>query len=564
MQSNTKARKVARIPNPQPAEGWTFVNLSEPRQSKDKSLRQFVRSHAMRDYRQRKKQIKTKNQRQPESTTARHEISLSSLLPKSTIPISAQNDDDGGCFISCGHAECVHDRRSSSSKVRSSPKQLFGDSAIDLFGASLIGGDSRYTGLVLNHCELPRHSSLEVNTVLARHWQPLEAGRSQHPFTNEWMPHAVTDPLLFLATLNYAAAHLDVVHGRQSSPRTIAQKGQIIRLINMRLQDSAETVSNTTIGAVAMFAAMETTTGNQHDLSVHMDGLDKMVTIRGGLQQLGWDGVLQLFISWQDLVSSALMSTPPRFPRRPNRLIIQGEIPSPNPICPELGASTELCATIIKIFNDMRHVTDLLNSFDDSVTLVEPMSYNDVRSGIKHCLLSLEIRKPKQQMQDLDYRLEACRVGALIFLNRPFDGNWPHCLLIRHLRCQLKELLLEKESRIFHQVHPQVHTGYYIWGLFIGGIHSRRDEDIEFFAKRIATSTQVWQVQGLGGWPEILSRIKTVAWIDALQNAECEVLGKQVERFIRSDDGGRDLIPEESAPICWPVELDPNAALISA
>lgn len=98
---------------------------------------------------------------------------------------------------------------------------------------------------------------MTVNTVLARQWLPLEAGRSQHPLTNIWMPHAVTDPLLFLATLNYAAAHLDAVHGRQSNPRTIAQKGQIIRLINMRLQDSAETVSNTTIGAVAMFAAME-------------------------------------------------------------------------------------------------------------------------------------------------------------------------------------------------------------------------------------------------------------------------------------------------------------------
>lgn len=161
MQSDTKARKIARIPKPQPAEGWTFVNLSEPKQSKDKRLRQFVRSHAMRDYRQRKKQIKAKNQRQPGSTTARHEIRVSSLLPKSTIPISAQYDDDGGCFISCGHAECVHDCRYSSSKVRSSPKQLLGDSAIDLFDASVIGGDSRYTGLVLNHCELPWHSPLE-------------------------------------------------------------------------------------------------------------------------------------------------------------------------------------------------------------------------------------------------------------------------------------------------------------------------------------------------------------------------------------------------------------------
>lgn len=71
------------------------------------------------------------------------------------------------------------------------------------------------------------------------------------------MPRAVADPLLFLATLTYTAAHLDVMYGRGSSPRTIAQQVETIRLINLRLQDSAEIVSNTTIGAVAMLAATE-------------------------------------------------------------------------------------------------------------------------------------------------------------------------------------------------------------------------------------------------------------------------------------------------------------------
>ena len=71
------------------------------------------------------------------------------------------------------------------------------------------------------------------------------------------MPHAMTDPLLFLATTNFAAAHLDLVRGRECSPRTIVQKGETIRLINLRLQDSATTLSDTTIATVAMLAAME-------------------------------------------------------------------------------------------------------------------------------------------------------------------------------------------------------------------------------------------------------------------------------------------------------------------
>lgn len=92
---------------------------------------------------------------------------------------------------------------------------------------------------------------------MARRCLPVEVGKGQNPLTNIWMPYALADPLLFLATLNFAAAHIDIVHGRLSNPRTIAQKGETIRLINLRLQDSADIVSDTTIGAVAMLAAME-------------------------------------------------------------------------------------------------------------------------------------------------------------------------------------------------------------------------------------------------------------------------------------------------------------------
>ena len=94
--------------------------------------------------------------------------------------------------------------------------------------------------------------------MIARNFLPVETGKGQqHPLTTVWMPHAVADPLLYLATLNFAAAHLDIMYGKQCSPITIARKVETIRLINLRLQNSAEAFSNTTIGAVAMLAAME-------------------------------------------------------------------------------------------------------------------------------------------------------------------------------------------------------------------------------------------------------------------------------------------------------------------
>lgn len=39
-------------------------------------------------------------------------------------------------------------------------------------------------------------------------------------------------------------------------------------------------------------------TGNLDELRIHLSAVAKMVKMRGGLQNLGWQGVLQMFLSW--------------------------------------------------------------------------------------------------------------------------------------------------------------------------------------------------------------------------------------------------------------------------
>ena len=38
--------------------------------------------------------------------------------------------------------------------------------------------------------------------------------------------------------------------------------------------------------------------GNYKELRIHVNGLQKLVNMRGGVQSLGWGGVLHKFISW--------------------------------------------------------------------------------------------------------------------------------------------------------------------------------------------------------------------------------------------------------------------------
>ena len=85
----------------------------------------------------------------------------------------------------------------------------------------------------------------------------MESGGGHNPLIKIWLPHAMQDPLLFLATVNFAAVHHDAILGNFNSQTTLVRKAEIIRLIKARLQSPTGAVTNTTIGAAAMLAASE-------------------------------------------------------------------------------------------------------------------------------------------------------------------------------------------------------------------------------------------------------------------------------------------------------------------
>ena len=79
----------------------------------------------------------------------------------------------------------------------------------------------------------------------------------QNPLTRRWLPYAVQDSTLFQVTLNFAQVHLDILSGNYNSQRAAFHKSQSIRAVNARLKDGEHALSNETIGAVAMLAAIE-------------------------------------------------------------------------------------------------------------------------------------------------------------------------------------------------------------------------------------------------------------------------------------------------------------------
>lgn len=86
---------------------------------------------------------------------------------------------------------------------------------------------------------------------------PVDQFRGQNPLTERWLPYAMQDSTLFLATLTFAELHLEVLSRNYKSRSFLLHKGDSIKAVNGKLGDREHALSNEAIGAVAMLAAME-------------------------------------------------------------------------------------------------------------------------------------------------------------------------------------------------------------------------------------------------------------------------------------------------------------------
>lgn len=74
---------------------------------------------------------------------------------------------------------------------------------------------------------------------------------------NEWLKYALSDPVLFHATLLISSVHLALLQGGILGEEVFYYKGETIRLVNDRLGDPEHGATDATIGAVACLTVIE-------------------------------------------------------------------------------------------------------------------------------------------------------------------------------------------------------------------------------------------------------------------------------------------------------------------
>jgi hypothetical protein len=148
----------------------------------------------------------------------------------------------------------------------------------------------------------------------------------------EWFSLAIQDHALFHVALSHAAGNLGLLTQKGDAIESLTHRMEAIRIINERLDDLSCGISDGTIGAVASMASYEVsilnllfdrisqgycrgkirpyltnmyknrqaTNGTLEGIQTHMNGLEQMVRMRGGLQQGGFSAHLRRLIAWYE------------------------------------------------------------------------------------------------------------------------------------------------------------------------------------------------------------------------------------------------------------------------
>ncbi|EEQ34024.1 conserved hypothetical protein [Microsporum canis CBS 113480] len=130
---------------------------------------------------------------------------------------------------------------------------------------------------------------------------------------NIWMTTALADACMFHATLFAASAYLDLLRGESSNIITLYHQTETLRLLTSQLSASNMEVTDALIAVTMTLAQTEALSGNACVSSAHSAGLHKMVNIKGGLENLGMDGLLAELIYVGDVMESFLSDTEQSF-----------------------------------------------------------------------------------------------------------------------------------------------------------------------------------------------------------------------------------------------------------
>ncbi|KAL2855228.1 hypothetical protein BJX68DRAFT_253827 [Aspergillus pseudodeflectus] len=160
------------------------------------------------------------------------------------------------------------------------------------------------TRLPREHVQRLIHSFLHK---IAFEYYPLDLNASSNPFLVSWWPLALGDPALFHVSLQTACLDEELLAQRGFHASEILMADSVA-LLRRKVEDPSLAVQDGTMNSVITLAAIEFGKGNTQVSRMHVDGVKKLVDMRGGINAVRQTSPLTArMVSW---VSMLVMGHP--------------------------------------------------------------------------------------------------------------------------------------------------------------------------------------------------------------------------------------------------------------
>ncbi|KAK2871951.1 hypothetical protein FQN49_002678 [Arthroderma sp. PD_2] len=326
---------------------------------------------------------------------------------------------------------------------------------------------------------------------------------------NIWMTTALADACMFHATLYAASAYLDLLRGGSGNVITLYHQTETLRLLTGRLASSNLEVTDALIAVTMTLAQTEGLAGNTCVSNAHTAGLHEMVKIKGGLENLGMEGLLAELIFVGDIMESLLSGTEQAFPCT--------YTPAPPPMA--------LLSNIISWETSTKSSARILGLVQHSMLSIDKLTSNPAKEQGEASLCFQRFKYLQEEFSllckgdtlELDadspstktYVNECCRQAALLHWNLTNNKIFipvadKPTIDVRGLKMTMEKMDITTWSR----VAPRI----FIWAGVTGVAASQDYGERAWFAARMGP---VVMAQGHGGVPILIQGMRLYRWLKA-------------------------------------------------
>jgi hypothetical protein len=326
------------------------------------------------------------------------------------------------------------------------------------------------------------------------------------------------------------------VHAR--NPDHLLYKINAINMINIAMSDPTEASKASTIMAINNLMTIETMIGNDAEVQIHINGIERILATRGGFEGLPIV-IVELLLPCL-YMSSAWTHTKPVFPppKPPYHIstrtasLITSSLP---PILNSLFTGFSLPTLRILFSPRMRATIVALETFTlfrehfrtSARDLLLPELQHITIQGlhVEYQLLVLPFNEPQHPIQ------EAVRNALLMFKNSLYGIHSPTATIYRALLSRMKAALDVSDLANYWAPTPEL----LLWILCMGAHHSGGEVERPWFVMQIARGVQLLR---LSSWEDLEAILRCFCYFDRIYGKSMRRIWAEVELLTMTSNMG--------------------------